>query len=517
MSLAARREPRILASVAHEDDVTGWRMQARALAAAGIPPERVEWRVADAAEADLFGAMESVPLPLASIGGTRLRSRVRGGQSRCTRSDGPSPVPSREREGGISIAAPLLALMQTALLHGDPARFALCYRLLWRSRSEPRLADNPADADMISLHRLAKAVRRDIHKMHAFVRFRLIGAANGRERFGAWFEPEHHIVAAVAPFFRNRFAGMDWLIVTPRASIAWDGTALRVGPGGTRADVPADDALEAEWRTYYASIFNPARVKVAAMKSEMPVKYWRNLPEAPLIGGLVAAAQARTQAMIDRRRDEVTGDLFAAPPADDRPLPASLDDLYRRLAAEDAPPGPDFSDRLVTGEGPAGASLMLVGEQPGDREDELGRVFVGPAGQRLDRALSEAGIDRGGAFLTNAVKRFKFVQRGRRRLHQSPTGGDIEHYRWWLEQEIRLVAPKLVVALGSTAATALTGRKLTISRVRGEPMAGPDGRALLVTVHPSFLLRLPDEQGRAIEQDRFVRDLARARRLAAAA
>ncbi len=463
------------------DDVAGWRAQARAALAENVPPECIAWHIAGEEQASLFG-------------------------------DPPAPcAPATRPRPALRIDRALLTLVETALLHRDSARFETAYRLLWRLRETPWAARDPADADLIRLRAFAKAVRRDVHKMHAFVRFRKIGeSGGGREQFAAWFEPEHHITRAVAGFFRDRFRGMDWLIVTPEASIRWDGTQLSTGPGGTRADVPAQDAIEAEWRGYYASIFNPARLKVAAMKREMPMKYWRNLPEASLIAGLIEDAGERTRAMVDNQPEmDLFGGLTPAAPAASARRFATLAEWEAALRAEDQPP-PGFSDRLVFGTGDPAARLMLVGEQPGDSEDRDGRPFVGPAGQLLDEALREAGIQRERSWLTNAVKRFKYQQRGPRRIHQTPTAGDIAHYRWWLEEEVRLVDPVLIVALGSTALHALTGRKQALGPVRGAMQDWRDGRRLLVTVHPSFLLRLPDEQGRAIEYRRFVRELAQA-------
>lgn len=145
----------------------------------------------------------------------------------------------------------------------------------------------------------------------------------------------------------------------------------------------------------------------------------------------------------------------------------------------------------------------------------MGRPFVGPAGQLLDACLADAGIDRSRAYLTNAVKRFKYTPRGKRRLHATPNAGDITHYRWWLAEEIRLVDPAIIVALGSTALHALSGRKQALGPVRGNILPWED-RRLLVTVHPSFLLRLPDEQARDIERGKLVRDLRKAAIAAAA-
>jgi probable DNA metabolism protein len=465
-------------SLSSEVDLEGWRDHARRLLQAGIAPEQVTWTVegrGNSGELDL-----SPPAALPEKSGDQIARPVR-------------------------ISKTLLSLINTALLHSNEDRFDLAYRLLYRAQSVPSLHRNPADADVLKLNRYAKAIRRDIHKMHAFVRFRKIGESEGREQFVSWFEPDHHITAAVAPFFRNRFTGMDWLIVTPEASIAWDGQKLSVGPGGCKDDVPQEDIVEAEWRTYYANIFNPARVKISAMKSEMPMKYWKNLPEAELIPSLLEQAGTRLEAMVAHTPKDMLFDSRMDEPAAN--LPTSLDQLYALLEQQADAPREKFSDRLIRGTGPDHADIMIIGEQPGDQEDREGRPFVGPAGQLLDRAFAEAQIDRQKTFLTNAVKRFKFTTRGKRRIHETPNVGEINYYRWWVEQEIRLVDPKLVVALGATAARCLTGKPVKISRHRGEILPGADGRSMLITVHPSYLLRIPDEQGRQVEYAKFVRDL----------
>lgn len=192
----------------------------------------------------------------------------------------------------------------------------------------------------------------------------------------------------------------------------------------------------------------------------------------------------------------------------------TLAELYRALQDEERGPSSGFSETVVPGEGPVGAPLMLVGEQPGDREDRAGRPFVGPAGQLLDSCLEDAGIDRSKVFVTNAVKRFKFVPRGKRRLHQAPNAGDIRHYRWWLDKEIDLVGPRVIVSLGGTALKALTG-KAALGPVRGQVLAHGD-QPVLPTIHPSYLFRFRDESERERERARFERDLASARELAGA-
>jgi DNA polymerase len=161
----------------------------------------------------------------------------------------------------------------------------------------------------------------------------------------------------------------------------------------------------------------------------------------------------------------------------------------------------------VFGEGPIDSALMFVGEQPGDQEDLAGHPFVGPAGQLFDRAMAEAGVDRSTVYVTNAVKHFKFEQRGKRRIHAKPDAGEITACRWWIEQERAIVRPKLTVALGATAARSLLGKAVTISRERSRLIDLPGGGAGWITVHPSFLLRLPDPAAKAEEYARFVEDL----------
>ena len=482
-------------------DVEGWRAAARRLDLANAPPETVTWRLAGEA-GDLFADEGQAP-----------------------------QTPQAEGEAaGRPAPRALVELFETMLLHSDPERFALAYRLLWRSRQQPHIIQIASDPDVARAQAMAKAVRRDQHKMKAFVRFRETRDLDGQAVFIAWFEPEHHIVGSVAPFFMRRFAGMRWSILTPRASAHWDGTALSIGPGAARASAPEGDDLEAFWRTYYASIFNPARLKVKAMTAEMPKKYWRNLPEAELIAPLIRQAGARMQEMI--MAPPTIGRARAAREAAPDPVPEQsplLDGLQELTPALNACRRcPLFADATqgVPGEGRAGAAIMFVGEQPGDQEDLAGRPFVGPAGRLFDIALERVGIPRAEAYVTNAVKHFKFEPRGKRRIHKKPAASEIDRCKWWLSNELRLVRPRLVVALGATAAGSLTGRAVGVQAERGVvhraaawsasperaawPMALAEAPDMLVTVHPSFLLRLQDEEQKRVEWRAFLRDLTAA-------
>ena len=463
-------------TLAAEDDFDGWRDAARALANARVAPGDVVWQVGDA-PGDLFGdeAAASDPAPPA-----------------------------------FSVPRAFVALVRDAILHVDPERFALLYALLVRLRGQPKLIDDAADPLVARLDAMAKAVRRDIHKMRAFLRFRELPAGEGAPpRFVAWFEPEHHIVRANADFFVRRFTQMAWSILTPDLSVHWDGTTLAFAPGALKADAPGGDPLEETWKTYYAAIFNPARVKIGAMTKEMPKKYWKNMPETALVPQLIAGAQAREAGMITASRARTGADQVKRGEIGGNAAMA-WEALRDEAAGCTRCPLWKPATQTVFGEGRVDAPLMFVGEQPGDQEDLAGHPFVGPAGQMFDRALAAAGVDRGAAYVTNAVKHFKFEQRGKRRIHAKPGGPEIDACRWWIEQERVLIRPAVTVALGATAARSLLGKVVTISKTRGAAQRLADGGECWVTVHPSYLLRIEDKAQAEDEYARFVADLKHA-------
>lgn len=452
-------------------DLAGFRAAARRLIAEGVPPHAIVWTIEDAP-----GLFSGAGAP--------------------------------EDGAPLQLPRPVTGLIPMVVQHRDAERYGLLYDLIWRvMHGERHLMEVASDPLVHRLGLLRKAVARDLHKMHAFLRFRRI--AGEPERFVAWFEPDHHILEQASQFFVDRFRRLRWTILTPDGSTHWDGAELAFGPPGRRGDLPEGDGFEAGWRDYYESTFNPARTNLKAMRAEMPRKYWHNMPETAAIPALVRAAASRTTQMIDRepampeRRDPAKA---VAAMADQEPQTLeALNAIIRR--AEPLVPG---ATQAVLGEGPLGAALAFVGEQPGDQEDRQGRPFVGPAGMLLNRAMEEAGIERGAAYVTNAVKHFKFEERGKRRIHQKPTAGEVSHYRWWLDKELDLVGPKLVVALGATAVLALTGKQIPITRARGPFRFDRQGNRFqgFITVHPSYLLRLPDE-AKAEAYAAFVDDLRR--------
>ena len=504
---------------------------ARAAAVAELGP--LQGRAGDAVRArttpDLFGAepwqgpesRSRAPVQAHSPAAPQERSADRDSAALPGVPVAPAALPLR-------VPRTYVALAESVALHSDPDRYALLYTLLWRLQHEPALRGDPLDPQWMQADRMARAVHRDQHKMKAFVRFRPVERGTAEAPLHvAWFEPDHHIVASVAPFFARRFAQMHWSVLTPQLSVSWDGQRLRYGPGVERAAAPGADAGEALWLTYYEHIFNPARLKLAMMRKEMPRRYWKNLPEAALIQPLAALAHERSGAMIEREAREPARVVRRLPPATasvTRPRPSHPDTGNRvpsagqTQAAREQPAAertttlaevqraaggcqrcPLYAPatQTVFGEGPVDCRLMVVGEQPGDQEDLRGKPFVGPAGQLFDRALVALEADRRSLYVTNAVKHFKFELRGKRRIHKTPAQQEVAACIDWLEQELALVQPQAVLALGATAARAVLGRTVGVLRERGQWLRRDDGLPVLVTLHPSALLRLPDGEREA--------------------
>ena len=429
---------------------------------------------------------------------------------------GGEALPDHAGDHAARVHPDFIALAGSVIWHSAPERFCLLYQALWRLDQRDGMPLSPADPLGRKLALMAKSVGRDIHKMHAFVRFRELPAAGTRRRFGAWFEPEHHTLEPGSAFFVKRFADMDWLIATPSLTARFADGELSFETGGVRPALP-DDASGALWATYFANIFNPARVKLDAMRSEMPKKYWRNLPETRLIPAMLADAEAR----VERMR--------AAGASQPRPGAAAISTRYRATMPEaaDAPETLDearqaamqcrrcglceAATQTVWGEGDSRASIMIVGEQAGDQEDLAGRPFIGPAGQLLRAAMHDAGLNPEQTWLTNAVKHFKFTPRGKRRLHRNPDRDEIIRCRWWLGLELAFIQPQITLALGSSAVLALTDNHRPIAQRRGKVEIGLHGGPVLISWHPAYVLRTTDAAIRARLRSELVADLAAVR------
>ena len=462
-------------------DFLGWQKAARGLLTREIRPDQIVWQPRDGSQGDLglFAAHAELILE--------------------------TPPVARESQPGFRVPREFVPTGKIVACHRDEGRWNLLYRVLWRvTHGEPHLLKIATDPDVIKLEERSKSIRRDVHKMRAFVRFREVASDEG-PWFVAWFEPHHLIVELNAPFFVDRFAAMNWSILTPDCCVHWDRHALTFTPGMTQDKAPVGDVTEDLWRTYYRNIFNPARVKISAMKKEMPSYYWRNLPEAKIIPELLADAPTRTARMLAANPiHRPAGDIYG--PA---PVPESDDWEVVRKAAKTCQACPLWKNAncVVFGEGPLKARVMVVGEQPGDQEDLAGHPFVGPAGKLFDRALEAAGVDRSKVYVTNAVKHFKWEPRGKRRLHQKPNSREMAACRPWLEKEIDLLRPRLIVCLGATAAHSVVGPGVKVTEEHGQALPTEFEIPALITMHPSSLLRQPDRSKAEDDFKAFVADL----------
>ncbi len=449
-----------------------WRAEARKLLSEGVRPQDVSWEDPRTGQSSLFAAQAP---------------------------QAPSPAPALR----MRVPRTFLEAAEVVARHRDADRYALLYRVLYRlTHGEHELLQIAADPDTLELAHRKAAVLRDVHKVHAFVRFRKIAQPPpGAPEFVAWHEPLHPCLELAAPFFARRFPAMRWAILTPDQSVVWDLRELAYGPGNVRSDAPLHDDLEELFGTYWRSIYNPARINLAAMKKEMPVRHWATIPETSSIAELVRDSAARVQAMREPAASAANALL---------PVVRSLETL--REAARDCTACAlhAHATQTVFGSGPAQARIMLVGEQPGDEEDRSGAPFVGPSGQLLDSILAEAGVPRSEAYVTNAVKHFKFEPRGKRRIHAKPSYTESLACRGWLDAEIAAVRPELIVCLGATAAQSFMGRKYALTRSRGILETTRFAKHWLATWHPAAVLRGADDATRTKLRADMVSDLRRA-------
>jgi DNA polymerase len=443
-----------------------WRNNARTLVASETVPDEIYWNDGAMPQDGLFAA-------------------------------GASPMPDAKAH---KVPRALLTLASEVACNQDPGRWSLLYRLLWRVTHENHdLLKITVDDDVRRAERLADEVRREIHRMHAFVRFRKVATDSG-DHYVAWFRPDHHVLREAVPFFVDRFRSMHWSILTPEESAHWNGTELTFTSGVPRSRAPQEDELESLWRTYYGATFNPARVNLKMMRQHAPQRYWPQMPEMETLAQEVAAAPGRVERMIKLQPKGASAYL---PESHDLATMAEAVKLCR---------GCDLychATQAVFGEGPANARVVLIGEQPGDQEDLAGKPFVGPAGEVLNRAIAEAGLERGQIYVTNAVKHFAFEQRGKRRIHRTPRLSEVTACRAWVEAELDAVRPEVVVCLGATAAKALLGTQFRITAQRGQFLSTRWSQRTIATFHPSAVLRAESAEHKDEIYAALVNDLKR--------
>lgn len=453
-----------------------WRAEARRLLLAGTSPDTIVWSQHSNA-LSLFSMMDQPASHPAAAGAAPVKTKV-------------SPE--------------FLSSARMVSLSNDETKWALLYRILFRlSNGEPELMNILIDNDVMKFNHLLKSVHRDLHKMHAFVRFKEI-EWEGVKRYVAWHKPEHPCLEEGAQFFVRRFGDKPWSIFTPDESAHWDCNELTFTPGIAQNEFQVTDEFDELWKSYYSAIFNPARIKIKAMKAEMSPKYWQSLPEVEMIRELVRDAPRRIETMAARQNIQTVV-----------PKGLSLPELKTAAHSCRACPLYASATQTVFGEGPINAKILIVGEQPGDQEDQSGRMFVGPAGEMLNECLRAAGLDRDGVYITNAVKHFKWRPGntareggGKARVHQKPSGTEMHACRPWLEAEIDRVKPEIVLALGATAGTSVLGRLPKITQERGQVFTD-NGFApkVILSWHPAAILRSMDPEELRTRKAQLTEDL----------
>ncbi len=411
------------------------------------------------------------------------------------------------------VPADFFSLAKAVSCHRLPTKWSFLYEALWRlTHGEKNLLKILSDPLMHKLFLLEKAVRRDSHKMKAFVRFRCYKAKDEIQKddyYIAWFEPDHLIVRRVAPFFQRRFSAMNWAIITPDEIAVWSHEILRFLPGQKNFKHPREDELEDLWRTYYRAIFNPARIKTKAMRNEMPVRYWHNLPETKIIHEILQEAPVRVAQMLKYSEGlaQTAKDYF----------PDTIHYSTLKKSASSCKACPLYqkgAKQTVFGEGNLQADMVIVAEQPGMKEDTQGSPLIGPSGQFLRNILKTLGMNPDTVYYTNAVKHFKHQVINNKILYQSPTIKEIYACKPWLEAEVNLIKPKVILSLGLIAAKSLISGGFHLKEQRKQLHSYQD-IPVVATYHPSAILRTEDNAAKRELTHLFTEDVRKAVEIAA--
>jgi probable DNA metabolism protein len=442
-----------------------WRSKARNFLLQEVPPEKIIWQSSAHMQSNLLSGLEETYLA----------------------------VPTKK----ISIPKEFLSLAEAVGCHRELQKWDWLYQALWRiTHNEKHLLKISSDPLVHSLYLLYKAVRRDAHKMKAFVRFKCL-KQNGEDFYLSWYRPDHNIVRYVANFFKRRFSVMKWTIMTPDETVTWDGEELEFSPGIASKN-QIEDNIEELWLTYYSAIFNPARIKIKAMKNEMPIRFWHGLPEA---------AVQRVAKMMKEQEGLKTS------AAEYLPRKKTLKTLREAASVCQGCHLYKCAKQTVFGEGPTAAKLIIVGEQPGLEEDIKGEPFVGPAGKVLREALAKAKIPEKEVYITNVVKHFKHEIVHGKKLHRTPTTHEVAACKPWIDSEIEVIQPQLVLCLGVTAAKALIKPSYTMKKDHGHWTASTAEHQLSATYHPAAILRSPTPELRKEMLGLFQNDLIKAAKL----
>ncbi|MFM0627416.1 UdgX family uracil-DNA binding protein [Paraburkholderia xenovorans] len=459
-----------------EPSFAAWRRAARELLRQGVEPERIEWVEFDSCE---------------SVGS--------GTGSANTQDNSAAPAVATP-----AIPRELLAWLKTAACFCAPDRWSLLYRILWRWTHGERHVLDPQDADGALLDQRIQSVEHETNDLVTLTLFRRRDPSMGAPEFVGWYEPHHDLLAQAAERFAERMGDSTWMLATPQGAVFWNGMMLRISrpaaddgetscpehpqqnplatqallPGAMAGEATTSEPTEALWLAYYASAFNGAPAPV-------PLRYWRTPPAGPPL----PAQLARERSRLGAQSGTVT--VPEMPPLEYSAVTPPLREPTGPLATCRRCALWRNAKQAVAGAGPAQTALMVVGEQPGEYENQHGAPFTGPAGQLLDTVLARAGLDRAALYLTYAVKHYKWETLEQQRVHRTPARREVEACQYWLEHELTQIAPRVVVTLGATALKALTGAHVNLSEYLGQTI-DHGGRLIVPTWHPSYALKTVD-------------------------
>lgn len=437
--------------VRFKGDFESWRNEARSLLSDKVHFEKVLWQASDDHVSSLFDQL---------------------------------PETATLKKTNFTIPREFMEEAEWVAAFRDDSTWSLLYKLAYRLVYEDRhLLQIKLDQDVLDFERRKKLVTRDLHKMKAFVRFREI-QKNDQTIYVAWHRPDHHVLKFSAPFFTDRFNGMNWIIFTEELSMSWMDNQLTYGAGLSQKEAESFDATEELWKTYYGSIFNPARIKIQAMKNELPVRHWKTLPEATLIDQLIAEAPARLDEFYQAQRPSAVQLIPQQP--------KTLLEIKEHLNKCEACAICEMATGPVFGSGNPFADIVFVGEQPGEEEDRAGIPFIGAAGDIFNRTLAKAGILRNDVYVTNAVKAFKWKKVNGQRQHRSPMPDEIGACRPWVKAELDFIKPKVLVCMGGSAAQSVFGKLMQVSESRGKIFKTAFSDQTIIVNHPAAILRTKD-------------------------
>lgn len=475
-----------------EPSFAAWRRAARALLRQGVEPSQIEW-------------VESGNEAAAESGGNGLGSGQVAHSSATSVAEGISSttaveVPNAEpaRTGSAIATAPaipreLLSWLKTAACFRAPDRWSLLYRVLWRwTRAERNVLDLD-DPDGALLDQRIKAVEHETADLLLLTLFRRREPSMQPPELVGWYEPHHDLLERAAALFATPMGDSTWMLATPYGAAFWNGMLLRIDRPPAEQHQQTTLALpesamtgealtsmptEALWLAYYASAFN-------GQPSPVPLRYWRTPPAGPPLPAHLSRARSRLGA----QSAAVT--VPPAPPIEYSAVTPPLREPTGPLATCRRCALWRNAKQAVAGAGSDHAAIMVVGEQPGEYENQHGEPFTGPAGQLLDAVLARAGLKREALYLTYAVKHYKWETLDEERVHRTPVRREVEACQYWLEKELTRIAPRVVVTLGATALKALTGAHVSLSEYVGQIIAH-EGRLIVPAWHPSYALRTAD-------------------------